>query len=151
MLDDQYITNGIFLVGRSHVASDDKARLFLKCYHNGVQAYPCEKGTVTGRLALRTGIDFEEDLKRYPRVCKSSGDRSVGVAWELFQPMKEENTTSVQARQRPKRTRGRCNAARLQAEMGLNRAIFKHCEKDLRSNRNKKAIAIPPVTRLFEN
>lgn len=99
VLDEQYIIHGTILVAHSYVVSDDTkyAPLPIKCFHNGVQAFPCEKGTVTGHMALRTGLDFQEDLERYQKICKSSGvdDRSVGIAWELFQPTKEENTTSV--------------------------------------------------------
>lgn len=48
-------------------------------------------------MALRTGLDTQEDLERYQRIYKSSGveDRSVGIVWELFQSLKEENTTTV--------------------------------------------------------
>jgi len=98
VLGEQYVTHGTILVAHSYVAGEDKyAPEFIKCFHDGVQAYPCEKGTVLGHLTLRTGQDFQEDLERYQRICKSSGveDRSVGIAWELFTERKEENTPSV--------------------------------------------------------
>lgn len=89
VLGEQYITHGEILIAHSFVISDDEryAPLPMRCFRNGVQAYPCEKGTVCGHMALRTGLDFQEDLERYQRISKSRGteDRSVGIAWELFQ------------------------------------------------------------------
>lgn len=89
MLGEQYITHGEILIAHSFVISDDEryAPLPIRCFRNGVQAYPCEKGTVCGHMALRTGLDFQEDLELYQRVSKSRGteDRSIGIAWELFQ------------------------------------------------------------------
>lgn len=48
---------------------------------------------VLAHMSLRTGLDFQEGLERYQRICKSSGakDRSVGVAWDLFRERKGEN------------------------------------------------------------
>lgn len=89
VLGEQYITHGEILVAHSFVISDDEryAPLPIRCFRNGVQAYPSEMGLVVGHMSLRTGLDFQEELERYQRVSKSSGteDRSVGIAWELFQ------------------------------------------------------------------
>lgn len=89
VLGEQYITHGEILVAHSFVISDDEkyAPLPTRCFRNGVQAYPSEKGEVVGHMALRTGLDFQEDLERYQKLSKSgrTEDRSVGIAWELFQ------------------------------------------------------------------
>lgn len=90
VLDEQYITHGTLLVAHSYVAWGDEMRVWLpeKCVQDGVQAYPCEKGTVMNHITLRTTTDFQEDLERYQARCKSRGveDRSVGFAWEHFEP-----------------------------------------------------------------
>lgn len=98
VLDEGYLTHGTVLVAHSYVAGDDKTKYapdHVKCFHDGVRAYPCEKGTVLDHMSLRTGLDFQEDLERYERSCRSSGVeiRSIGVAWDLFKERKDENTT----------------------------------------------------------
>lgn len=69
MLDEQYITHETLLIAHSYVVRDDEPRFLLpeKFVRDGVQAYPCEKGTVVGHMSLRTGWDFQEDLERYQK------------------------------------------------------------------------------------
>lgn len=93
VLDEQYITHGTLLIAHSFLAGDTTNYSELDMpHHDGVQAYPVEKGTALGHMSLRTGIDFQEDLARYQRVSKSSGreDRSIGFAWELFHESRED-------------------------------------------------------------
>lgn len=94
VLDEQYLTHETLLVAHSYVAWGDEVRVLLpeKCVKDGVQAYPCEKGTVLGHMSLRTPTDFQEDLERYQSLCESRGveDRSVGIAWELFAPTEKD-------------------------------------------------------------
>ena len=95
VLDEQYITHGTILVAHSYVAGREHIPDLIKCFHDGVQAHPVQKGKVLMHLT-RTGLDFQEDLEQYQNICKSSGveDRSVGIAWDLFKP-KEEQTASM--------------------------------------------------------
>lgn len=87
-MDESYLTHGTLLVAHSFVAGDETQYypLTYRCFRYGVQAYPCQSGTAVMYMALRTQLDFHEDLERYQKICKSSGreDRSIGRAWSLF-------------------------------------------------------------------
>lgn len=89
MSDEGYLTHGTILVAHSYVASHDNTKYapeHIRCFHDGVQAYPCEKGTVFDHMSLQRWLDFKRDLGRYQRLRKSSGSeiRSIGAASNLF-------------------------------------------------------------------